>query len=197
MEEKTTEQGVPLYQDAFESAFHIMDEQMRFTGRDVMAVRQIRTMMRLADAMEQNQNYMVPITVGDEVLTMTVRFQSQQEGQQGFFAEVDTLRYGVVQAQLQLQEDRGMLSFYCESGEGAEAITRQQDVFVATLNEMGIRMEMTQTKALSPETLMERFLSEEPLNDSRATVEKEEGTKVKSRTLYESAKALVELIRAL
>ncbi|MDD5948255.1 MAG: DUF6240 domain-containing protein [Lachnospiraceae bacterium] len=196
-EEKTTEQGVPLYQDAFESAFHIMDEQMRFTGRDVMAVRQIRTMMRLADAMEQNQNYMVPITVGDEVLTMTVRFQSQQEGQQGFFAEVDTLRYGVVQAQLQLQEDRGMLSFYCESGEGAEAITRQQDVFVATLNEMGIQMEMTQTKALSPETLMERFLSEEPLNDSRATVEKEEGTKVKSRTLYESAKALVGLIRAL
>ena len=74
---------------------------------------------------------------------------------------------------------------------------KQQDVFVATLNEMGIQMEMTQTKALSPETLMERFLSEEPLNDSRATVEKEEGTKVKSRTLYESAKALVGLIRAL
>lgn len=185
-----------LYQDIFYPAFHAADEEVRFTARDLMAVKQIHTMMRVADAMQQkHQNYLIPITVGDEVLTMNVHFQNGENRQQGFIADVDTIKYGRIQAQLQLQEEHREIYFYCESQDGMKVLEENKEVFAETLTTLGIHIGSTQVPEKPFSSVMENYLVADG-QDSLNSQENASGV-YPNRILYEAAKAFVQLIRSM
>lgn len=188
-----------IYENAFLPAFHEMDAEGTFTARDLLAAGQIHTRMRVAAAVEQQQDYVVPVMLEDEVLTMTVHFDWQGAQKRGFTAQVETQKYGVVAADIRLGKDVS-LTLSCKEQAGQEAIKENLQVFTSLLDTFSMTVEQVKItdKPEQKQNVFDQYLAmAQESGASEETEQTEQGDAVNKVMLYDAAKAFVALLRSL
>lgn len=186
-----------IYEYAFSSAFHEMDTDSTFTARDLLAAGQIHTRMRVAAAMEQQQDYVVPVMLEDEVLTMTVHFDWQGTQKKGFTAQVETEKYGVITADLRLGKAVDV-TLSCKEQAGQEAIREGLQTFVSMLSTFSLTPEQVQITTQPVQNALDHYLGEpQETLGLKPQEAKAFGADVSGAMLYDAAKAFVALIRSL
>jgi hypothetical protein len=158
--ETQNENTADVFWNPLVDALHERDEMQTFTARELMAGREIRTMMRAVGALAQrDEHFLVPIATDKEVLTLSVHLTSG--AQKGFQAQIQTPRYGLVEADCTLADGQLTWSLSCEDEQGSQILAQNQT-----------RLEQAFDKAANGAD-----------------------TASESRGFYESAKALVALVR--
>ena len=180
---------IDLYKDnwfvnAFADAFHESDMDVRFTARDLIAGNRIQAMMRVANAVRREESeFMIPIAMDEEVLTMNVSFVKNKESAVKMSASVETRSVGYVSGALVEREGSLSLDLFFENAEGVDRASSFADSIREELNGNGVGISSVNMNVgeFSP-------MSYEGIED---------GVSVSSKVLYETAKELVALIRRL
>ena len=180
--ERNADEENPFWMaDAFSVAFH-QSEGNTFSARDLLASRQVHTMMRVANAMRQQENYLIPITVDDKVLTMNVMFVKDDDNAPGFMADVETNKYGSIRVDFKEGNDGWNMHISCASLEGKQVVTERIGEYCDYLVNHGIVANQVEVSQEKHTNVRQEYI---------------EGHKesVSSRKLYEAAKGLVSFIR--
>lgn len=186
-----------LYENAFTAAFHEMDADSTFTAKDLIAAGQIHTRMRVAAAVEQQQNYVVPVMLEDEVLTMTVHFDWQGVQRKGFTAQVETQRYGVIAADVRIGKDV-TLTLSCPEQAGREAIKDSLQAFDSLLDALSMTEQQVRITDKPEQAVLDHYSSMPQQNvEPEVSGEIESAAPVSGVMLYDAAKAFVSLLRSL
>ncbi|MBO4997507.1 MAG: hypothetical protein J6D02_05865 [Lachnospira sp.] len=186
-----------LYEQAFLNAFHEMDADSTFTAKDLLAAGQIHTRMRVAAAVEQRQDYVVPVMLEDEVLTMTVHFDWQGVQRKGFTAQVETPKYGAITADVRLGREVS-LTLSCSEQAGREAIKDGLQAFSSLLDTFSMTVQQVKITDKTEQTVFDHYSPVPQENvGQEVSQETEPVGAVSGVMLYDAAKAFVSLLRSL
>lgn len=186
-----------LYEQAFLNAFHEMDADSTFTAKDLLAVGQIHTRMRVAAAVEQRQDYVVPVMLEDEVLTMTVHFDWQGVQRKGFTAQVETPKYGAITADVRFGRELS-LTLSCSEQAGREAIKDGLQAFSSLLDTFSMTVQQVKITDKPEQTVFDHYSPVPQENvGQEVSQETEPVGAVSGVMLYDAAKAFVSLLRSL
>jgi hypothetical protein len=183
------ESPIDLYEDnwfvnAFANAFHESDNDVKFTARDLMAGNRIQAMMRVANGMRrEDSNFMIPIAMDEEVLTMNVSFVRNKESAVKMSASVETRSVGLVSGALVSSNESLSLELFFANDEALERVSAFADSIKDELNGKGVEIgSVNMNVGEYRESLFESV---------------EGGVNISSKVLYETAKELVSLVRKL
>nr|MCR4716208.1 DUF6240 domain-containing protein [Lachnospiraceae bacterium] len=166
--------------NAFADAFHENDAELKFTARDLQAGTMIHNMMRVANGMRQDHNYMIPIAINDEVLTMNLSFNKDTNSAVKMQTSVETRFAGRVESALINTADGLRLEIGVADEEAYERVSFVAGIIAEELSQSGV--------SISDVNLVTGALS-------LSTYADEGESDISSKTLYEAAKSLVSMIR--
>lgn len=163
--------------NVFESFTSRMDEVLHdgeesvFSIKDLYGIRQIHSSLRLAQDMAKNRDFLIPVSMEGEVLTLAVSFSEKGEEDSSIVARTENTLYGVMEVRADMKQDTVQMYFSCEDSKGEALLKAQEKQFLQPLQQL----------------LKQR----EPMSDNTDVAK----DRVSSQAMYEVAKNFVATLR--
>ena len=190
-------------EDTFEAASPVEDyisrmdellmqaESMSLTAKNLSAMRQVHTMLRMNSQLCKEQQYLVPIALEQEVLTMNISVQ-QKGTRPEMELQVEAPAYGMVYAKVSMHEQGAELVLSGSNAATTQMLSEVLEEFVQSIAEQGIAVAGITIENVANETGQQSLLAQWALQSQE--VKQESGS---ATAFYNVAKSMIQIVRNL
>ena len=166
-------------------------ESTSLTAKDLSAMKQIHTMLTMTRQLCNQQQYMVPVALEQEVLTMHVSVV-QKGSEPKMELQVEAPSYGMVYVEVSLQEQGAALTLSGSNTATVQMLARTENAFVQSLAEQGL--EVAQITIVNEANGNGSQLT---LSDWTAAPQENKMEQGAATAFYQIAKSMIQIVRNL